>query len=93
MTPTPIPPAVAAAPLMPADDTKATLAVADYDLLDIALACHSALAQDSPHPPEHYLNLILNLSVAYCNSEMREEIEVFLAEKKYLPPVDLKIVS
>lgn len=78
---------------MSATDAGATIPVAAYDILDVALACHSALAQDSPNPPEHYLNLILNLSVAYCNSEMREEIEVFLAEKKYLPPVDLKIVS
>ena len=78
---------------MPATDTKTTIAVADYDVLDVALACHSALAQDSPHPPERYLNMILNLAVAYCTPQMREEIEVFLAEKKYLPEVDLKIVQ
>ena len=78
---------------MPATDTKRTIEVADYDLLDIALAAHSALAQDSPQPADVYFNQILNLAVAYCTPEMREEIEVFLAEKKYLPPVDLKIVQ
>ena len=78
---------------MPADDTKTTIAVADYDLLDIALAAHSALAQDTPQPADVYLNQILNLAVAYCTAEMRAEIEEFLAQKKYLPAVDLKIVT
>ena len=82
-----------ALPLMPATDTKTTIAVADYDLLDIALACHSALAQDTPQSADVYLNQILNLAVGYCTAEMREEIEDFLAQKKYLPAVDLKIVK
>ena len=78
---------------MTTPDASTTISVADYDILDVALACHSALAQDSPYPPERYLNIILNMAVAYCTPEMRDEIETFLAEKKYLPAVDLKIVK
>lgn len=78
---------------MSATDASAFIPVADYDLLDIALAAHSALAQDSPQHADVYLTKILTLAHAYCNPQMREEIEVFLAEKKYLPDVDLKIVK
>ena len=35
--------------------------VADYDIFDIVAACHGAMAQDSPNPPEFYLNQVLNL--------------------------------
>ena len=58
----------------------------DYDILDVVLLCHAALAQDSPEPPTFYLNQILNLTFGYLNSEQRKEVEVYLAEKKYLPP-------
>ena len=61
----------------------------DYDLLDVVLLCHSALAQDSPENPEFYLNQILNRCFAYLTNEQKQEVEVYLAEKKYLPPVDL----
>ena len=58
----------------------------DYDILDVVLLCHAALAQDSPELPTFYLNQILNLTFGYLNSEQRKEVEVYLAEKKYLPP-------
>ena len=61
----------------------------DYDVLDVVLLCHAALAQDSPESPEFYINQILNLTFGYLNSEQRAEVETYLAEKKYLPPVDL----
>ena len=61
----------------------------DYDLLDVVLLCHSALAQDSPENPDFYLNQILNRCFAYLTTEQKQEVEVYLAEKKYLPPVDL----
>jgi len=61
----------------------------DYDLLELVCLCHAALAQDSPEPPEFYINQILNLTFGYLNSEQRAEVETYLAEKKYLPPVDL----
>ena len=63
-----------------------TLIINDYDALDVVLLCHAALAQDSPEPPTFYLNQILNLTFGYLTSEQRQEVEVYLAEKKYLPP-------
>ena len=61
----------------------------DYDVLDVVLLCHAALAQDSPEFPTFYLNQILNLMFAYLTSDQRKEVEVYLAEKKYLPPLKL----
>ena len=58
----------------------------DYDVLDIVCLCHAALAQDSPEPPTFYINQIMNLMFAYLTQEQRQEVEVYLAEKKYLPP-------
>ena len=65
----------------------------DYDLLDLVCLCHAALAQDSPESPEFYINQILNLTFGYLNSEQRAEVETYLAEKKYLPPVDIQIAK
>ena len=58
----------------------------DYDTLDVVLLCHAALAQDSPEPPTFYLNQILNIMFGYLTPAQRQEVEVYLAEKKYLPP-------
>ena len=63
-----------------------TVLLNDYDILDVVLLCHAALAQDSPELPTFYINQILNLTFGYLNSEQRKEVEVYLAEKKYLPP-------
>ena len=63
--------------------------VLDLDVLDVVLLCHAALAQDSPEPPTFYLNQIMNLMYGYLNKDQRQEVEMYLAEKKYLPPVDL----
>lgn len=65
------------------------LKVNDYDLLDIICLCHAALAQDSPEIPEVYINKILGLAQGYLPMEQRAHVEEYLAEKKYLPPVDL----
>jgi hypothetical protein len=66
-----------------------TLIINDYDALDVVLLCHAALAQDSPEPPTFYINQIMNLMFGYLTTAQREEVEVYLAEKKYLPNVDL----
>ena len=58
----------------------------DYDVLDVVCLCHAALAQDSPEPPTFYINQIMNLMFGCLTSEQRQEVEVYLAEKKYLPP-------
>ena len=63
--------------------------VVDLDLLDAVCLCHAGLAQDSPESPDFYLNQIMNLLFGYLSSEQKQEVEVYLAEKKYLPPVDL----
>ena len=63
----------------------------DYDVLDVVCLCHGALAQDSPELPTYYLNRILNIMFGYLTSDQRKEVEVYLAEKKYLPPLKLHL--
>lgn len=65
----------------------------DWDAIDIVCLCHAGLAQDSPNPPEFYLNQILNLTFGYLSTAGRAEVEEYLAEKKYLPPVDIQIAK
>ena len=65
----------------------------DYDVLDVVLLCHAALAQDSPKDKQFYLNQILNLMFAYLTSEQKKEVEVYLAEKKYLPEVKIQLAK
>lgn len=60
--------------------------VPDYDILDIILLCHAAMAQDSPNPGEFYINQILNLVFPHATAEQKQELEEYLADKKYLPP-------
>ena len=67
------------------------LTINDYDALDVVLLCHAALAQDSPETPTFYINQILNLMFGYLTTAQREEVEVYLAEKKYLPEVKIEI--
>ena len=67
--------------------------LADYDALDVVCLCHAALAQDSPELPEYYLNQILNITFGYLTSEQRKEVETYLAEKKYFPPVEIEIAK
>ena len=59
------------------------------DVLDMAKLCQAALAQDSPNDPYHYLNQLLNYLTGYLSRIQRDQIEVYLAEKQYLPPVKL----
>ncbi len=68
-----------------------TILIADYEALDIVFLCHAALAQDSPELPTFYLNQILNRMFALLSSEQRAEVEVYLAEKKYLPEVKIEL--
>ena len=56
------------------------------DVLELAKLCHAALAQDSPEPPTYYLNQLLNLTWGYLSRAQRDQIEIYLAEKLYLPP-------
>ena len=63
----------------------------DYDVYDVVCLCHAALAQDSPETPTFYINQIMNLMFGYLTKEQRQEVEVYLAEKKYLPDVKIEI--
>ena len=65
----------------------------DYDVYDVVCLCHAALAQDSPETPEFYINQIMNLMFGYLSVTQRQDIEVYLAEKKYLPEVKIDIVK
>ena len=68
-----------------------TVLLNDYDVLDVVCLCHAALAQDSPEPPTFYINQIMNVMFAYLTKEQRQEVEVYLAEKKYLPEVKIEL--
>ena len=59
------------------------------DLVDAVKLCHAGLAQDSPKMPKEYLNQLLNLLFGYLSTSQRKEIETYLAEKDYLPPLKL----
>ena len=62
------------------------VSVASYDIFDIVALCHAALAQDSPNSPEFYINQIMNLASAHMTADQKQELEEYLADKKYLPP-------
>ena len=67
--------------------------LSDYDVLYVVQLCHAGLAQDSPESPDFYLNQILNTMFAYLSTAQRKELEEYLAEKKYLPPVNIEIAK
>ena len=64
------------------------------DIFDIACYAYVIQAQDRPEPAEVYANRILNLAFAYLNANDRQDLDSYLAEKKYLPPAPpIQIVS
>ena len=63
----------------------------DYDVYDVVCLCHAALAQDSPEAPTFYINQIMNLMFGYLSVQQRQDLEVYLAEKKYLPDVKIEL--
>ena len=68
-----------------------TVIINDYDALDVVKLCHAALAQDSPETPTYYINQIMNLMFGYLTTAQRQEVEEYLAEKKYLPDVKIEL--
>jgi len=68
-----------------------TVTLLDEDIFDVVCLCHAALAQDSPKPSTFYINEILNLMFGYLPTARRKDIEVYLAEKQYLPDVTIEI--
>jgi len=73
--------------------TAREIKILDWDVIDIVCQCHAALAQDSPNPPEFYINQIMNLMFGYLDANGRKEVEEYLADKKYLPPVNIEIAK
>ena len=59
------------------------------DLFDAVCLCHAGLCQDSPQAPTYYLNQVLNHLHAYLPVSRRPDVDEYLADKKYLPPVKL----
>tara|TARA_X000001382_G_scaffold90549_1_gene65145 strand:- start:431 stop:652 length:222 start_codon:yes stop_codon:yes gene_type:complete len=59
------------------------------DMLDMAKLCQAALAQDSPELPYSYLNKLLGYVTAHLTRMQKEQIEEYLANKDYLPPLNL----
>ena len=70
-----------------------TVLLMDEDVFDVVCLCHAALAQDSPKPSTFYINETLNLMFGYLTPAQRREIEVYLAEKQYLPDVKIEIAK
>jgi len=66
--------------------TKTNLSIDIEDLYDIACLCHAAMAQDAPATERDYINRILNLVWPHLSKHYKQKIEVYLAEKEYLPP-------
>jgi len=65
--------------------------IPDYEFLDLIFLCHAGLAQDAPETPTHYLNQILSRLDAFKYPGVREAVDEYLAEKKYLPEVKIEL--
>ena len=50
---------------------------------------NAGLTQDAPEMPSYYLNQVLNYLHGYLPVSKRVLVDEYLAEKKYLPPVNL----
>ena len=59
------------------------------DLLEAVCLCHAGLTQDSPEMPSFYLNQVLNMLFGYITPKQRLLVDEYLANKDYLPPVNL----
>ena len=70
-----------------------TTEVTDLDLIDAVCMCHAAFAQDSPYDERHYLNVVLNILFGYLSKDGRQEIDEYLAEKKYIPTPKIEIIK
>ena len=67
-------------------DPNLRVSLSAEDLYDIACLCHASMAQDAPYDEKHYLNQILNMVWAYLPKHYKGKVDVYLAEKDYLPP-------
>ena len=59
------------------------------DLFDAICLCNAGLTQDAPEQPSYYLNQVLNYLHGYLPVSKRADVDEYLAEKKYHPPVKI----
>lgn len=59
------------------------------DLQDAVNALSVSLEEDAPGEPSFYFNMVWNLLWPYLTKEMRTRNVDYIADKEYLPPVNL----
>ena len=65
--------------------------IQDYDLQEAISLCYAANQQDAPQTSEFYLNQVLNILYGYLPPDGREKLDVYLAEKQYIPPIKIEL--
>ena len=64
----------------------------DYDVLDVVLPVSRSIGPRLTRVSYGTISIrILNIMFGYLTSDQRKEVEVYLAEKKYLPPLKLHL--
>jgi hypothetical protein len=59
------------------------------DLLDAVNALSVSLEEDAPAEPSFYFNMVRNLLWPYLSKDQRTRNVDYIADKEYLPPVNL----
>ena len=59
------------------------------DLQDAINALSVSLEEDAPAEPSFYFNMVRNLLWPYLTKDMRTRNVDYIADKEYLPPVNL----
>ncbi len=65
--------------------------IQDYDLQEAISLCYAANQQDAPQTCEFYLNQVLNILYGYLPPDGRQKLDVYLAEKQYIPPIKIEL--
>lgn len=67
------------------------ISIEDYDLQEAINLCYAANQQDAPQTCEFYLNQVLNILYGYLPPDGRQKLDLYLAEKQYIPPVTIEL--
>ena len=59
------------------------------DLFEIVCLCAAAMQKDAPMTPTQYINQINGIAMGPLPRTYRDKIDDYLAEKKYLAPVEI----
>lgn len=65
--------------------------IQDYDLQEAINLCYAANQQDAPQTCKFYLNQVLNILYGYLPPDGRQKLDVYLAEKQYIPPIKIEL--